>query len=155
MRYDKHWLEKYQIVREYIETHPGKLPHKDVVYKNIKIRYWLFNQRRLLKRKLTEESRKRLKLLKELNVPVSFEHNVKSVKKDKPKQLSHEQNWYRRYAELQAYIQKNMKIPNSRQHPALFMWISRQRKKLSAGKLTEDQMQKLSNIGIIDKNSTV
>lgn len=150
MRREKHWLEKYQIVKEYLEMHSGKIPSKNVVYKNMKIYYWIFNQRRMLKRKLTPEYKKRLKLLKELNVSVSFELPSKLQKVQKPKKS--EQNWYRRYAELQQYVDEHMKIPNSRQNPALFMWLSRQKKKLSAGKLTEDQMKKLSTIGISAKD---
>lgn len=80
MRYDRYWNEKYQIVKEYLDAHSGELPHKDLVYKGIKIRYWLYNQRRLLKREMTKESQERLKLLSELNSPISFEPNEKQLK---------------------------------------------------------------------------
>ena len=150
MRYDEHWHEKYQIVKEYLTAHPGKLPPKDVVYKNINIRYWLCNQRRLLKRKQTAEYKERLELLRKLNCTVSFDMNGKPPKPPavKPEQGYYEMKWYRRYAELKAYIECNKRIPNSRQHPALSMWISRQRKKLIAGTLNKDQIEKLSLIGI-------
>lgn len=150
LRYDRYWNEKYQIVKEYLDAHSGELPHKDLVYKGIKIRYWLYNQRRLLKREMTKESQERLKLLSELNSPISFEPNEKTTKAAavQPEQEIHEQNWYKRYDELLSYINENSKIPNSREHPALYMWISRQRKKMPDGKLTDDQVSKLQKLGI-------
>ncbi|MDB2639996.1 Helicase associated domain protein, partial [Akkermansiaceae bacterium] len=58
--------------------------------------------------------------------------------------------WNERYKELQSYrdINQNCLVPrNSKEHPTLARWVSKQRSAKSEGRLSSDRIKKLEDIG--------
>jgi hypothetical protein len=135
---DDSWDVRYNLLLEYHETHGNiDIPSKYVTECNIWLGKWLYEQKKMYKNgNLTEEQIGKLDAL-----------GVNWLNAE-------EQRWETNYEKLRLYKQKfntvNMPVTYRDEDGfKLGNWVSAQRKKKIAGKLTEEQIMKLDKIDFV------
>ncbi len=121
------WMERYGQLKEYIEINSDAL----VPQNHPTLGKWVLNNRNEYKKK--KISKDRINLLNK----IGFIWDC----------LEHE--WQNRYQELKQYVEQNGDALVPQSHPILGSWIGSQRNSRKAGKLSDDRIKLLNEIGFI------
>ena len=143
-RQEDSWEVRYALVKRYYEEHGSLNIPPQYKADGIWISKWLNEQRQIYigrrpGKELTKEQIERLEA-----IGMTWENK---------KQVSSSQAWQEQFAEAKQYYQDhgNLKIPDSYRTKTgknLNTWISRQRKLKKEGKLSEQQIELLTGIGM-------
>ena len=134
------WEEKYQLAKAYYEDHGNLNVAHDYVVDDVWLHKWL-NEQKLLgegkrKKRLTEEQKSRLEA-------IGMQFGVSK----------NERYWKQNYEELKRYYEEYGHIDVPTDHLTsdgknLKVWINRQRTARNSGKLSDEQIQLLDELGM-------
>lgn len=136
--YDSIWLSNYNLLKKYYDENNNIDVPIDYVVNKIRLGLWLYNQRQCFKgaggKKISKE---RVELLNKLGMKWNYR----------------EDNWNIRFELLKEYKEKNgdTNVPSSYivNDIDLGAWVRKQRVSYNSGKLIDEKINKLNEIGMI------
>ena len=121
-RDDELWEYKFNLLKEYVETHNGEFPTRKVEI----IGYWLDNQKRFLKNeKLPEYRKEKLDSLGNWTTAYAYENN-----------------WNCNFEELKKFIEENGRFPFQKENK-LGIWLDHQKRRCK----DDTKIEKLNSLG--------
>lgn len=124
--YEEIWFEKYNLLKEYVLSHNGQFPTRNVEG----IGYWLENQKRFLKNgKMSAERKELLDSLGEWNSPVGYENK-----------------WNNNFKRLMEFVIENERFPKQKENEE-GCWLDHQRQKFRKNTLDESKIKMLDSLG--------
>ena len=130
------WMKNYELAKEYYEEHGNLEVKGSFQTKGVTLGKWIGTQRQIYKQgKLNED---RIQLLRDIGMRFEIKNNELEWMKNY--KLAKE--YYEEYGDLE--VKQSFQIKGV----ALGRWINRQRQTYKQGKLNEDQINLLKNIGM-------
>jgi len=136
---EENWKKLFELLREFVAEN-GRLTKRTEVYKGEPLGEWIGTQRTKMKEgKLSEE---KIKLLESIDC---WSWGVDNVRNRGDK----EENWKKLFELLREFVAENgrlTKISEKYKEEPLGHWISKQRRTMKQGKLSEEKIRALESI---------